>query len=347
MTKSKSTVDEALKWLGSASKKVASSRPVNERYSSEWKNTKVYAAHDKESLAHMVAEKKAFYNSYSSHVDAIKVRASGSSIGHGRIPITEGAKAYSALYELIKHSAKNTLKGKASVQKALEEYLESCFILAPQAGSFIYTAEFDLKHYSTLDEYHAKATDDLFEDCQGDLIRSLNENLARNLLKLNNFTKEHKNPSYTYLATHGIDRSLCDNFLTLFSKSAENLEFSFDWSTSCKMTDKSLPTMVVFEESTKQRFKSYKETLIKAKNCSFDNITIYIESLSVPMNKQDKREVHFKFEVKDRLYKGSKDIDQNTFDKLKAGMNYQADIKATVSDVVAKNIETISLNFKL
>ncbi|MEQ3491627.1 hypothetical protein [Vibrio sp. SSH13-20] len=345
MMKSKSNFDDALEWLNNATQRVVSSRPLKERYDSEWQNTSFIKANDKEAISKMVEERRKFYHSYNKAVDSVSIRAAGEEIRHGKIPISEGVKGHEAFYNLIIHSAKKTLRDhKGALKKGLSEYLDSCYLLAPGAGSFIYQAEFELS--SDVSCPVENSVGDLFEECQGDFVRSINENLAHNLFELSKFTKENVNPSYSKLIQHGIDPKLCSDFLQLFSKSAEKIEFSFDWASSCKVDHKPLPTLIVFEENTKTRLQSYKETLKNFSDEYFKNVPVYIEKKSVPLSNRNKHVVFFKFDVKNRQYKGSRDIEEGAFNELPVGDFVFADIEAVVSDT-SKKIDLIDISFKL
>ncbi|ENM8495052.1 hypothetical protein AB8289_000439 [Vibrio parahaemolyticus] len=343
MMKSKSSFDDALEWLTSANQKVVSSRPLKERYDSEWKNTSFIKAHDKEAISNMIDERNRFYKKYSKPVDSVSIRAVGQEIPHGKILMSEGIKGYEAFYNLIVHSAKKTFKNKGALRKGLNEYLSCCYLLAPAAGSFIYQAEFEL---TDINNCNNDSSDDLFEDYQDDFVRSVNENLAQNILSLSKFTKENVNPSYSKLIQHGIDPKLCNDFIQLFSQSAERIEFSFDWASSCKSKGESLPTLVIFEESTKTRLQSYRETLKNSSDERFKNVPVYIEKKSVPLSDRNKHVVHFKFDVKDRQFSGHRDIAEKEFYELPVGEFVCADVEAVVSDTTRK-IELIDIEFKL
>lgn len=346
MMKSKSDFDEALVWLNSATKKAVSSRPLKDRYDSEWENSSFIQKDDSEAISQMVSDRKQFYKTYVKSVDSFSIRAAGQEIAHGKIPLREGIEGYKALLDLITYSAKKTISAKKSLKKGLNEYLGSCYLLAPAAGSFIYQAEFELSS----DKLDCGEIDDhsneLFEDEQSDFIRSINENLAKNILELSKFTRDNVNPSYVTLVRNGIDPKLCDSFLKLFSKSAEKIEFNFDWASSCQLKNKSLPTLVVFEESAKSRIQSYKQTLKNSKEESFNNVPVYIEKKCVPMENRNRHVVYFKFSVKDRQYIGNRDVDEVTFGYLPVGEHVQANVKAVITDTT-KKIELINIEFKI
>lgn len=341
--KSKSTIDSALAWANSAPNKVAASRQRIERHQNEWKNTKVINKNDKEELKRILEQKRAFYDRYSKAVDTLDIRASGQDIAYGRIPIGEGIDGYNAIAELIKYSARKTIKGKAAVTKALEQYLNSCFLRTPAAGSFIYRAEFDLKS----DDLECDGQVDLTKQTQGDLIRSININLAKNIIELSKFTATHVNPNYSTLLRHGIDKKFCDSFLKLFSKSTQTVEFSFDWSTSCGGDRKSLPTLIVFEETAKSRLQAYKDTLTHSYPQKFKDVAVYIEKKSVPLDRPNIHEVYFKFTVQERQYKGSRDFEKRIFDSLHVGKYVSADVDAIVSSSIRKSIDLDEIVFNL
>ncbi|HFQ4989786.1 TPA: hypothetical protein ACGUVV_004687 [Vibrio vulnificus] len=343
MMKSKSDFDDALVWLNNATKRVVSSRPLNARYDSEWKNTCIVEKNDSEALKQMVSERQHFYKTYVKSVDSFCIRAAGQEIAHGKIPLQEGIEGYKALLDLITYSAKKTLRAKSALKKGLNEYLDSCYLLAPAAGSFIYQAEFELSNNKV--DCEKNDSSELFEDCQSDFVRSMNESLAHNILELSRFTKDNANPSYATLVRNGIDPKLCDSFLKLFSKSAEKLEFSFDWASSCKTQDKSLPTFVVFEENTKCRLQTYKQTLKNSKEETFNNVPVYIEKKCVPMANRNRHVVYFKFSVKDRQFVGNRDIGEETFSSLPVGDYVQANVIAVITDTT-KKIELIDIEFR-
>lgn len=321
-------------------KPVVGSKATQDRHDSEWSNstTTVIKKNDFAALRRSLEEARKFHESYANNSDTFQVRASGKDISHGKIKFEEGLNAMTGLYEIIKHSARQALDIKGTTN-GLRDYLDNCFLEAPQAGSFIYKAnvELDIENDNKLG----------LEKGDVDFRRNINISFAKSLIGLNQFLDTNDNPNYGLLVQHNISEKLCDSFLHLFSESSEKLEFDFNWSVHCKSTEK-LPARVVFNKESKEKIKTFKRILKVTHPETFSELPVYIEKIQVPMDKKSIHRVNFKCKVGSHVLTGSKDIDDLTnFDAFreKVGHHVMADVIAIVSDVNSNSNEIVKVDF--
>lgn len=241
--------------------------------------------------------------------DFLQVRSSGERINHGRIKFSEGLNALTGLYGIIKSSASNNIKVKGK-RKAIKHYLSGVNMLAPKAGSFIYTVELQL-----LDIDEEDSQNNVFEH-ETSLSRYVNANLAIALSRVSEKIKSNDYESPAKLHSIGIDSSFCHNFLDLFSNSSDKLEFNFDWSFKEEVFD-NVPNKVVFNYSDREKIERFKGILSKSKAKEYVDLPAYIEKYSWPIE-DEKGRVYLRLDIDGKEHTCFIETDSRLYETLKA-----------------------------
>ncbi|WP_063644803.1 hypothetical protein [Aliivibrio fischeri] len=305
--RTKFDINNAKAWANSGknANKVIASETTSSRHSTEWDSAYVFSSNDENRLLEINEEFLEFNKKYKTFNDTFKIRASGSKIGCGAINFEDGLNALTGFYKMLKLSANNYVQSKGKT-KILKEYFQSLNMLAPQEGSFIYSAEVDLT--TNVDE---KMMDDV-----SSINRCINMNFAHMLNKTARFIKNHDEINMAMLIQYDIDAKFCSYFLDLFSESADDLEFYFDWSSSEKCPNE-LPTYVSFDQSCRDKVQTYKKLLKDSKTKYYQDLPAIIEQYSwkkdVVMGTVSLR---LMFETKDHTCSIS--VEADLYEKLKS-----------------------------
>lgn len=248
------------------------------------------------------------YKLINSNYDFLQVRASGQQVEHGKINFNEGLTALTGLYEIIKIAANRNIKTKGKRQ-AVNKYLSGVNMLAPQAGSFIYSVEFELVN-TREDEIN------IGPESAMSLGRYINSNLAIMLDKISRKIISIEYASPAKLLTLGINTSFCNHFLDLFSKKPEKLEFYFDWSFKEKKLE-SVPDIISFNLHHKEKIIELKDILENSKIKKYVDLPAYIEKYSWPID-HEKGRVYLRLDVDDKNYSCFIETDSTLYERLKA-----------------------------
>jgi hypothetical protein len=241
--------------------------------------------------------------------DFLQVRSSGERINHGRINFSEGLNALTGLYGIIKSSASNNIKVKGK-RKAINQYLSGVNMLAPKAGSFIYTVELQL-----LDLEEVDSQNKAFEQ-ETSFGRYVNANLAIALARVAEKIKSKDYESPAKLLSVGIDSTFCNNFLNLFSSSSDKLEFNFDWSFKEELFQ-NVPNMVIFNYSDRERIERFKKLLSKSSTKQYVDLPAYIEKYSWPIE-DEKGRVYLRLVIDGKDHTCFIETDSSLYETLKA-----------------------------
>lgn len=242
--------------------------------------------------------------------DLLQVRSSGVSVSHGSINFDEGLKALIGLYGIIKATANRNIKAKGK-RKAVEQYLSGVNMLAPKAGSFIYSVEIQLLDVE--DDYN----DPNYRiESDVSLSRYVNSNLAILLARVSEKIKKADYESPAKLLSIGVDSSFCNNFLNLFSKNSEQLEFDFDWSFREGVSNNT-PSKVVFNSKDRVEIEKFRELLSKSKVKKYIDIPAYIEKYSWPIDEERGR-VYLRLFIDNKDYACFIETESELYEKLKA-----------------------------
>lgn len=240
--------------------------------------------------------------------DLLYVRAHGRKVHHGKINFSEGLGALNGLYEIIRSSAKRNIKAKGK-KDAVSQYLSDVNMLAPKAGSFIYSVEMGLREIESQKEKEEMEIEGLMS-----LGRYLNSKLA---LDLATISQKIKSDSSTpaQLMNIGVDGYFCDQFLKLFSESASSLEFSFNWSFKEGDVD-NLPEHIVFDNGHRDKIKRVKEYLSESKIRKFVDMPAYIEKYSWPVD-AEKGRIYLRVNIDGKSCALSIEVDSDIYETLK------------------------------
>ncbi|BBI51617.1 hypothetical protein HORIV_40380 [Vreelandella olivaria] len=118
------------------------------------------------------------------------------------------------------------------------------------------------------------------------------------------------------MLSFGIDGSFCNNFLGLFSKSADQLEFVFDWSFREEVYE-NVPSKVIFNANDRERIERYKNLLRKSRTVKYENLPAYIEKYSWPIEDKCGR-VYLRLLVDGKSYSCYIEADSELYETLKA-----------------------------
>ncbi|MBE0403965.1 hypothetical protein [Halomonas citrativorans] len=269
--------------------------------------------------------------------DILQVRSSGKNVNHGSINFSEGLSALNGLYEIIKASANAAINVKGK-KKAVHHYLSGVNMLAPKAGSFIYTVELQL-----LDTEEGNNASNAFKQ-EVSLSRYVNSNLAIVLARISEKINlnEHKSPAK--LLSFGVNSSFCNNFLNLFSKSADQLEFVFDWSFREEVYE-NVPSKVIFNANDREKIEQYKNLLKKSHVKKYKDLPAYIEKYSWPIEDECGR-VYLRLLINDRSYSCYIEVDSKLYETLKAE-HAKKQIAVTCELLITSGVKTAVDIFKM
>jgi len=225
----------------------------------------IHEAIKKLSFKYNIEEQKLLKLLSQGKVDIFHIRASGENIASGKINFAEGIQSYQNIYSLIKDSARVNLniKGKKAV---IDQYLAGINMLAPSAGSFIYSLESSL-----LEDIDNADTKDL-----GSTGRHINLQFAGLVEKLFSLSNTGSSISASELMKNKIDYKLCEHFLYLFTDKADNLDFEFIWSLS-EPLDAGIPNKIKFSKANRERIIGFKDTLQSSTIRTYSNLPACIE----------------------------------------------------------------------
>jgi hypothetical protein len=240
--------------------------------------------------------------------DLLQVRTSGERINHGRINFNDGLNALTGLYGIIKSSASKNIKAKGK-REAVKKYLSAVNMLAPKAGSFIYTVELELINIDDNND------SDILKQSMS-LSRYVNSNLALTLERVAKKIRSHDLESPAKLLNIGIDSSFCNNFLDLFSKNSDKLEFDFDWSFKESIPD-NVPSKVAFNYQDRMKIEHYQKILHNSKAHKYVDLPAYIEKYSWPIEDENGR-VYLRLEIDGKDYTCFIETDSVLYETLKA-----------------------------
>ncbi|ELB2078557.1 hypothetical protein QNZ73_004566 [Vibrio parahaemolyticus] len=313
----------ARKWSGSKSekKKLVASSKTAARHSSEWDSVSTFSLDSVEEVKDAYSKYAHFSQKYKNTNDCLKVRASGEKIAHGKIPFEEGLKALNGFYQMLKFAARSSVscKGKNEV---IRDYLANVDMLAPQAGSFIYSAEVSLDK---------RSDDDVCMD-NVSIHRYINMQFALMLNKTSKFIANNDEPNMALLCKNNIDSKFCNYFLEVFSESADNLEFFFDWSNSEKVAI-DLPQYVTFDRTSRDRVYRYKKLLKNSKTKPYTDLPAIIEQYAWKKSDQQGTVV-LRLMFEDKEHTCSISVDAAMYEKLKA-LKHQKQVAIT-ADIIEK-----------
>lgn len=248
------------------------------------------------------------YKLINNNYDFLQVRASGQKIEHGKINFDEGLTALTGLYEIIKLSANKNIKTKGK-REVVKKYLSGVNMLAPQAGSFIYSVEFEL--VNTQDNEV-----NIDPESVVSLGRYMNSNLAIMLDKISRKIISTEYISPATLLTLGVNTSFCNNFLGLFSKESEKLEFYFDWSFKERKLE-SVPDVISFNLHHKEKIIELKSILENSNIHKYVDLPAYIEKYSWPID-HEKGRVYLRLGIDGKDYSCFIETDSALYERLKA-----------------------------
>ncbi|NIY86366.1 hypothetical protein [Vibrio campbellii] len=329
-------LEAARAWANSKAgqpKNIASQR-TTERHLSEWSHLKLSSPEEYSSKCSERSDKP---ETYAVNADVFSVRASGNKIQHGKIRFDEGLIALTGLFELIKSSAKKSLKADG-ITNAVRNYLNCLYMDAPAPGSFIYKAEVDL----STDKSLGLSDDEIKENAR--FKRSINIDFAKLLLKLSSSTSEEIR--YKDLLELGIDEKLCDSILHLFSSSAEKLEFRFNWSVHQGL-DEALPRYILLDNSFRENIKRCKTILSTSYPESIEGVATYIEKCTW-VKGADSGKIYFKLFIEGNDVSSHVVInDIDMFEKLKhlVRETVTSDVKIYRARNVKSSLELIDITF--
>lgn len=241
--------------------------------------------------------------------DLLQVRSSGESINHGSINFNDGLNALTGLYGIIRSSANKNIKAKGK-RKAVERYLSGVNMLAPKAGSFIYSVEIQLLDLEDDKNSNNKIGEEI------SLSRYVNSNLAISLARVSEKIKSNDYESPAKLLSIGIDNSFCNNFLDLFSESSEQLEFDFDWSFREELSE-NIPSKVVFNSKDREKIENFRKLLSKSRTKKYVDIPAYIEKYSWPIE-DEKGRVYLRLLINGKDYACFIETESDLYETLKA-----------------------------
>jgi hypothetical protein len=231
-------------------------------------HTLIHEAIGKLSFKYNIEEQKLLKLLSQGKVDVFHIRASGENIQSGKISFAEGIQSYQNLYSLIKDSARINLKIKGK-KAVIDQYLDGINMLAPSAGSFIYSLESSL--LENLENSDNHNTEDL-----GSAGRHINLKFAGLIEKLFLISNNEKYLSAIELITNKIDYKICKHFLYLFNNKTDNLDFEFIWSSS-EPLEADAPNKIIFNKTNRKRILGYKETLKSSTIKTYSNLPACIE----------------------------------------------------------------------
>lgn len=239
--------------------------------------------------------------------DLLQVRTSGHRIEHGRIKFTEGLSALTGLYGIIKKTATDNIKCKGK-KSALDRYLSGVNMLSPKAGSFIYRVELQLVNTDNEELKSLKLTNSLG--------RYINYKLATSLNRISNKIKTTTFEHPSRLLGAGINESFCNNFLHLFSNSADSLEFDFEWSFK-EVNPDDTPSKIVFTQEDRDKISAFKILLGNSKAQRVNDLPAYIEKYSWPID-DEKGRIYLRLNIDNRDHVCFIEADSILYERLKA-----------------------------
>ncbi len=249
------------------------------------------------------------YKLQNTKYDILEVRNSGKMIEHGKINFDEGIDALNGLHSIIKHNANRNIKAKGK-RETIKEYMNGINMLAPKAGSFIYSVEFELTQKK-------EESDDInySMDSGSSIGRYLNQSLARNLLDISKSLESKDEASNSKLISLGIDSGFCQGFLNLFSEKSEKLEFNFDWSFEEETRD-GVPNKISFGIDSREKIRKLNNSLSKRKARTFYDLPAFIEKYSWPID-EDMGKIHIRIFIDKKDYSCFIEVDSELYEKLK------------------------------
>lgn len=263
---------------------------------------------DKVALSEGISSRQLQQNLNECDYDIFKIRSSGDRVEHGKIRFSEGLSALEGFYNLIKTSARKNIKNKGK-NVIVEQYLDGVNMLAPEAGSFIYSAEVEL--FNPEDEGENNNIEHMMS-----LSRYVNSNFALLLQSASECTKSSNEVTAATLLKHGIDSCFCNNFLKLFSDDSDNLEFEFNWSFKEPVLEK-VPSYIKFNRTSRNKISSYKKMLKHSKTKKYVDLPAYIEKYSWPKDANEGK-VSLRLIFDKQEYVCSVETDEKLFEQLKA-----------------------------
>ncbi|WP_336932749.1 hypothetical protein [Vibrio cholerae] len=322
--RTKFDLSNAKNWSSSKSDKsnnlVASSK-TTERHSSEWDSVITFSLDNMEEVNAVKSKYVHLSQKYKNKNDCLKVRASGEKISHGKIPFEEGLKSLNGFYQMLKLAARSSVSCKKK-NEIIKDYLVNVDMLAPQAGSFIYSAEVSLDKCLEKDYF--------IEDIS--IHRYINMRFALMLSNTSRFIANNHEPNMALLFKNHIDAKFCNYFLELFSDSTDNLEFFFDWANSEKAVME-LPQYVIFDRESRNRVFYYKKLLKNSKTKPYTDLPAIIEQYA--WKKSDKQgTVVLRLMFGDKEHTCSISVDEIMYEKLKA-LKHQKQVAIT-ADIIEK-----------
>ncbi|OEF48550.1 hypothetical protein A1OW_02225 [Enterovibrio norvegicus] len=249
------------------------------------------------------------YKLQNAKYDMLEVRNSGKKIEHGKINFDEGIDALNGLHSIIKNNANRNIKAKGK-RETVKEYMNGINMLAPKAGSFIYSVEFELTKKKEED------TDINYSMDSGSSIgRYLNQSLARNLFEISKSLEKKGDTPTAKLMSLGVDSGFCQGFLNLFSEKSEKLEFNFDWSYE-ENTITDIPNKISFCENSREKIRKLNNNLSKSKAKTFLDLPACIEKYSWPID-EDMGKIHIRIFIDKKDYSCFIEVDSELYEKLK------------------------------
>lgn len=240
--------------------------------------------------------------------DILKVRNSGKDIKHGSIKFEDGLTALNGLYGIIKASASKSIKSSGK-REVIRKYLSGVNMLAPSAGSYIHTVEFQL---FDIDEeiYKNEIKSEI------SISRYINANLALSLSRIAEKIKSSDSDSAANFLKAGIDSTFCNNFLSLFPKNSEKLEFNFDWSLK-EIDIAGTPEIIIFNYSDRTKVERIKSILMNSQTKRYSDLPAFIEKYSWPIE-DEKGKVYFRIRVDSNDYTCHIETESILYERLKA-----------------------------
>ena len=207
---------------------------------------------------------------YLNNVDIFSFRTAGKAIKHGKIQLSQGATAISAIDGLVKFAANQFIVSPKNKTKLVNEYLSTASLAVPLAGSFIHNVEFDL---GSAGDSSGKC------DETESINRYINTRLAKTLITLQSI--DDSDLSIASLIRRGISPVICRHFVSLFGDNVEQLECNFRWSALEAIPDIGKNT-VTFDRSHRDIALKIQNSFKKTKEFKISGASAHIEGYKTP-----------------------------------------------------------------
>jgi hypothetical protein len=257
--------------------------------------------------------------------DIFSFRTAGSAIRHGKINLSQGAKAITAIDGLVKFSANKFILSNKDKRRAVQDYLSNTNLVVPGAGSFIHNIEIDLLPSPDTDDNDLESTN-----------RYVNTRLANLLINIQELTEKDITPSV--LIEKGITSTLCKYFIDLFSEDVEEVECDFDWSL-LEVKPKIKTNKVLFNRSHKNTMKKVQDSFKGTKDIELTGISAHIENYKTPKDKCPVLVLKLQIEGSERICDAV--ITDKTMQALMAEISKSEDLNqlVTITATVTKVVE--------